>query len=148
MHASKRSRAADNHDTAATTSSDGRPHRAAVTRRVEALVARATREHGLWRSGDTLVVAVSGGQDSLCLLGALLAMSERAHPAAPGELIVAHLDHGTRGGESAADAAWVAAFAARLGVRCVLGTADAPAEARRTRRSLEETARRLRYAFL
>jgi tRNA(Ile)-lysidine synthase len=148
MHASKRSRAADNHDTAATTSSDGRPHRAAVTRRVEALVARATREHGLWRPGDTLVVAVSGGQDSLCLLGALLAMSERAHPAAPGELIVAHLDHGTRGGESAADAAWVAAFAERLGVRCVVGTADAPAEARRTRRSLEDAARRLRYAFL
>lgn len=148
MCASELSRAADNHDTAATTSSDARPHRAAVTRRVESLVARGAHEHGLWRPGDTLAVAVSGGQDSLCLLGALLALRERAHPAAPGELIVAHLDHGTRGGESAADAAWVAAFAARLGLRYVAGAADAPAEARRTRRSLEETARRLRYAFL
>ena len=149
MCASKLSHAADNHDTAAAISeSDARPRRAAVTRRVEALVARAAREHGLWRPGDTLVVAVSGGQDSLCLLGALLALRVRWHPHAPGELIVAHLDHGTRGDDSAADATWVAAFAERLGVRCVVGRADAPAEARRTRRSLEDTARRLRYTFL
>src|SRR5579859_8182032 len=92
MCASKLSHAADNHDTAATISESGaRPRRAAVTRRVEALVARAAREHGLWRPGDTLVVAVSGGQDSLCLLGALLALRARGHPHAPGELIVAHL---------------------------------------------------------
>ncbi len=149
MCASELSRAgADIHNTKAISDNDARPRRDRATRRVEALVARAGREHGLWGPGDTLVVAVSGGQDSLCLLGALLALRERAHPAAPGELIVAHLDHGMRGDDSAADAAWVAAFAARLGPRCVVETADARADARRMRRSLEEAARHLRYAFL
>lgn len=149
MCASELSRGgADSHTTKAISDNDARPRRDRATRRVEALVARAAREHGLWRPGDTLVVAVSGGQDSLCLLGALLALRERVHPAAPGELIVAHLDHGTRGDDSAADAAWVAAFAARLGLRHMVETTDARADARRMRRSLEEAARHLRYAFL
>ena len=150
MCASELSRAAaDHHDTTAITNeTSARPRRDRVTRRVEGRVACAAREHALWRRDDTLVVAVSGGQDSLCLLGALLALRAREHPAAPGKLIVAHLDHGTRGAEGATDAAWVAAFAARLGLRCVVGTADVPGEARRTHRSLEDTARRLRYAFL
>lgn len=150
MRASEWPRAtADPHETTSSDDTSARPPRhAAVTRRVESLVARAARAHTLWRRGDTLVVAVSGGQDSLCLLGALLALRARAHPDAPGELVVAHLNHGVRGDEGAADAAWVAAFAARLGLRSVVETADVAAEARRTHRSPEDAARRLRYAFL
>src|SRR5262249_23640318 len=83
---------------------------------VETRVARAATLHRLWPAGATLVVATSGGADSLCLLGVLLALRDGAGPRAPGRLIVAHLDHGLRGQDGVADAAWVAELAARLGL--------------------------------
>lgn len=94
------------------------------------------------------MVAVSGGADSLCLLGSLLAMQEESHSFAPGRLVVAHLDHGLRGAVSAADATWVADFAASLGVQCIVERVDVAAQARAEGRSLEDAARRMRYAFL
>ena len=94
--------------------------------------------------GAALVVAVSGGADSVFLLRALhrLAGSRRL------ALTVAHLDHGWRGPAGAADAAWVAALAAALGLPFRGGRVDAPAAARAGGRSPEDAARRLRYAFL
>src|SRR5262249_34624319 len=77
-----------------------------ATEHVEAAVRRAAERHALWRPGVPLVVGVSGGPDSLCLLGALLALRDRGGPVAPGELIVAHLDHGLRGSEGRRDAEW------------------------------------------
>jgi tRNA(Ile)-lysidine synthase len=61
---------------------------------------------------------------------------------------VAHLDHGMRGAASAADAAWVADFAASLGQPCVVERIDVDELARSERRSVEDAARRARYAFL
>src|SRR5262249_59679613 len=82
---------------------------------VEAAVRRAAERHGLWCPGAPLVVGVSGGPDSLCLLGALLALRNRGGRAAPGELIVAHLDHRLRGSEGRGDAEGVRALARPLG---------------------------------
>lgn len=122
---------------------------AASTReRVERAVRGAVERHVLWRPGASLVVAVSGGPDSLCLLGTLLALREQGIASAPGETIVAHLDHRVRGAEGERDAAWVATFARELGLRCELGSADVPALARAEGRSLEDAARHARYAFL
>jgi tRNA(Ile)-lysidine synthase len=115
---------------------------------IEARVAKKVAEHRLWPMGAALVVAVSGGADSLCLLGTLLALRESGSPQAPGRLVVAHLDHGLRGEEGAADAAWVAELAASLGVPCVAERVDMAELARAERRSLEDAARRARYAFL
>ncbi|HEU5440191.1 MAG TPA: ATP-binding protein, partial [Ktedonobacterales bacterium] len=80
--------------------------------RIESRVRRAVEDHALWPPGAIILAAVSGGPDSLALLGTLLALRERRDPQAPGEIVVAHLDHGLRGEASAADAAFVAAFAA------------------------------------
>jgi tRNA(Ile)-lysidine synthase TilS/MesJ len=91
-----------------------------VRRTVERAITRAARRYALWTPGARLVVAVSGGGDSLCLLGALLALRERGHPLAPGELMVAHLDHGLRGAESQEDARYVQRLAAELGLPCVI----------------------------
>src|SRR5579875_47610 len=99
-------------------------------------------------AGEPVVVAVSGGADSLSLLGALLALCAQSHPQAPGEIVVATFEHGLRGAAGQADARWVADFAAEQGVRCVVGQGDTHALARREHRSLEDAARRLRYAFL
>jgi tRNA(Ile)-lysidine synthase len=60
---------------------------------------------------------VSGGADSVALLALLRARADL-------RLIVAHLDHETRGGASAVDAAFVRDLAARWGVACVLATRD------------------------
>lgn len=111
-------------------------------------VARQVREtierEKLLTFGDTVVVGVSGGPDSLCLLHILRALS----PELSLTLIVAHLHHGLRGDEADADAEFVRQLAADWGLPCEIGHADVPALARRYRLAIEETARRARYAFL
>src|SRR5690348_8891210 len=102
----------------------------------------------MWTPGACVVVAVSGGADSLCLVGALLALRAQDATDAPGEIVVAHLDHGLRGAEGREDAAWVAAFAREQGLRFVGDSVDVAALAKQERRSLEDAARSARYAFL
>lgn len=60
--------------------------------------------------GKKYVVAVSGGRDSMALLGAML------EAVGPECLVVGHFDHRTRGGESRKDAEFVAAFCAKKGI--------------------------------
>ena len=124
------------------------PARPSALGEAEALVARAIAGDALWPAGATVVAAVSGGADSLCLLGTLLALRERGQAGAPGDIVVATLDHGLRGAAGAEDARWVAELAARLGLRCFADQVDARAHARARRLSPEDAARRLRYAFL
>jgi tRNA(Ile)-lysidine synthase len=87
----------------------------------------------------SLVVAVSGGPDSLALLHVLVSLVEPAH------LIVAHLDHGLRP-ESAAEARLVAALAKDL--RLHSERVDVHRLAQVERLTLEEAARVARYDFL
>jgi tRNA(Ile)-lysidine synthase len=90
----------------------------AVARVLDRVVA-AAREHGMFRPGDTVLVAVSGGPDSVCLLHALHALRRLLRI----RLEVVHLDHRLREG-SAADAAYVRRLAERLGVPFHLRVAD------------------------
>lgn len=114
---------------------------------VERTLARAAGEHTLWSPGATLVVAVSGGADSLCLLAALLALRERHHRLSPGALIVAHFDHRLRGDESEEDARFVERLATELRLPCVVEHARTRYSPK-LRVSVEDWARRARYAFL
>ena len=118
----------------------------------EEAVARAVESNGLWPAGATVVVAVSGGADSLCLLGTLLALRSAPRPGTSvplvGDIVVATLDHGLRGAAGAADARWVCELAANLNLRCFSEEVDTRAWARARHLSLEDAARRLRYAFL
>ena len=95
-------------------------------------------------TGKRLVVAVSGGPDSLAMLYALHRLQDDLDLT----LHVAHLDHRLRGEDSAADADFVAQTCAKLGVDCTVQTADVPAFQREHRMSLEEAAREARYGFL
>ena len=117
-------------------------------RAVEEAVARAVASNALWPTGATVVVALSGGADSLCLLGALLTLQSAGRAGAPREMVVATLDHGLRGEAGAADARWVAQLAASLGLRCFSEQVDTHTRARASHLSLEDAARRLRYTFL
>jgi tRNA(Ile)-lysidine synthase len=93
--------------------------------------------------GDRVVVAVSGGADSMALLFLLHALSPNLHCA----LAVAHLDHGLRP-SSAADARFVEEQAASLGLPMMSERCDVRAEAAAGRQGIEEAARRVRQAFL
>ncbi|MEI8022031.1 MAG: tRNA lysidine(34) synthetase TilS [Schlesneria sp.] len=90
-----------------------------------------------------LLVAVSGGADSVALLRGLVDLRSEFSL----ELFVAHLNHRLRGVDSDADARWVCELAASLNLPSEIGeipegilTANAS--------GLEEQARRLRYEFL
>src|SRR5712671_164343 len=94
----------------------------------------------------TIVVAVSGGADSVALL---LALDEliRAQKLKV-KLGVAHLNHKLRGAASDADARWVRSLAGDLGHRVIVGTRKVKSLASRTGDHLEQAARRARYEFL
>jgi tRNA(Ile)-lysidine synthase len=107
-------------------------------------VRRTINWHHMFDPGETLVVGVSGGPDSLCLLHVLRELGGEYEVC----LHVAHLDHQIRGQESAADAAFVAQVAKEWGIPATIAARDVPAYARERHLAIEEAARQARYAFL
>jgi tRNA(Ile)-lysidine synthase len=106
-------------------------------------------QHRLLPAEGGVVVAVSGGADSLCLLHILRRLcGGRATRYPSVRLHVAHLNHLLRGDAGAADALYVAQLAADWGLPVTIGAIDVPALAREEKRSLEEAARVARYRFL
>lgn len=100
---------------------------------------------GPWPFAGPVVVAVSGGLDSMVLLHRLWGM---ARTEGGRRLVVAHFNHRLRGRAAKADENFVRRSARRLGLRCVVGSGDVRGEARRRGISLEMAARELRHAFL
>ena len=96
-------------------------------------------------SGETIVVAVSGGADSTALLLAIEEL-KRFNRVYTG-VCVAHLDHRLRK-SSSKDAKWVADLSAKLGFQSVIGRARVLDDADETNDNLEQAARNARYAFL
>lgn len=81
-------------------------------KRLHLHVAETVRERGMWQAGQRVVVAVSGGIDSVCLLHCLV----RTKGMHGGRLSIGTINHGTRGEQGADDAAWVQALGASLGL--------------------------------
>ena len=106
-------------------------------------VAQTIGTHDLLPSGSKIVVAVSGGADSIALLHAL----QQLAPDHRWQLHVAHVNHRLRGAESDADAAFVAEIADEAGLPCTVRSIDV-ARAQQDHASPENTARRLRYRLL
>jgi tRNA(Ile)-lysidine synthase len=102
---------------------------------------RTIRAHGMMDRGDRVVVAVSGGPDSVALLYLLVELRRRLGI----QLHVAHLDHGLRGDASRADARYTRRLARRLGLPATVERAHLPD---RPNGGLEEAARTVRYHFL
>jgi tRNA(Ile)-lysidine synthase len=107
-------------------------------------VVRTIRRHALLAPGGRALVALSGGPDSVALAHLLLELQ------AAGELTVAglaHFNHQLRGPFADEDEAFCRAMALALALPIEVGCADVRAAARDTRRSVEDVARELRYAF-
>jgi tRNA(Ile)-lysidine synthase len=88
-----------------------------------------------------LIVAVSGGADSVALLHLLLEAGSK-------NLVVAHFNHRLRGKASDADATFVKRLATKLSLPFELGSGDVGKLAREQKISLETAAREARYSFL
>lgn len=110
---------------------------------LESRVRCFVREDKLFSRGEKVVVGVSGGPDSVCLLHILNNLSDELSIS----LHVAHLDHQLRGAESAADAEYVAGLARKLGLPVTIERCDVRRYREEHRLSLEEAAREVRYAF-
>ena len=102
-------------------------------------IAEFIARHNMFPPGACVGVAVSGGADSVFLLETLreLAPHWNLH------LAVVHVDHGIRGAQSRADAAFVRDLAARHGLPFHLRQADVPA----IHDNLEQAARQVRQVF-
>ena len=111
---------------------------------VQKLVERVLRAHDFFRPARTLLVACSGGPDSLALLDVL----DILRAAGGAELVCAHYEHGMRGADSLEDAHFVEAFCAARAIPFVCEAGDVPVYARAHRLSLETAARVCRYEFL
>jgi tRNA(Ile)-lysidine synthase len=102
-----------------------------------------TLQTSLFRPGMRVAVACSGGADSVALLRTLIDRQNELGLA----LFVAHMNHGIRGAEADADAAFVEELAARFDLPFHLRRVDTPAAAEANRQGLEEAARTLRYTW-
>lgn len=106
---------------------------------------RECRKLKLGDRGDAVVVAVSGGADSVALF---LGLDELVRAGKIDvEILIAHLNHKLRGAASDADARWVTLLAKRLGHRAVVRSSDIKARASKSKDNLEQAARRARYEF-
>lgn len=100
--------------------------------------------HQLRPHNGRLLVAVSGGIDSMVLLTGLLNLAPKLELS----LRIAHADHQLRGAESDRDAASVAAVAAHFGLPVVIRKLEVRSKKSASPESVEMVARRLRHRFL
>jgi len=86
------------------------------------------------------LIGVSGGRDSIALLNVLVDLGYK-------NLVVCHLNHQLRGASSRGDARFVESIARNLKLDCEIGSTDVGALAKRSKLSIETTARFARFAF-
>lgn len=115
------------------------PSDIALVSRVE----RTVRRNRLFRPGDTLVVALSGGADSTLLLDLLTRLPDYNL-----RLVAAHLNHCLRGAESDADEEFCRGTAGRYGIPFESRRVDIRMAAADSRLNLEDAGRRARIEFL
>jgi tRNA(Ile)-lysidine synthase len=105
-------------------------------------VKRTISRHQMISEGDSVIVAVSGGPDSVCLLHILHEVKDELQI----DLVVAHFDHGLRPAEDERETAFSRTLAQSL--QLPFETAKGRLLAKKTGGSKEEVARNARYAFL
>jgi tRNA(Ile)-lysidine synthase len=105
-------------------------------------IAKFIKFNRLINEGDTVIVGVSGGADSIALLDVLHSLKELRL-----RLVIAHLDHMLRGSDSNADAVFVRQIAEKCGLPFEMRSVDIDRFSKRNKLSLEEGGRAARHAL-
>ncbi len=113
-------------------------------RGVQAAVSRFVKEHRLLQRGDRVLVALSGGADSVTLLHLLISIKEEYDLS----IAAAHFNHGIRGKDADRDEQFASELCRSLTIPFYHDKADVPAAAAESGEGLELCGRRLRYRFL
>lgn len=98
--------------------------------------------HKLIQSGDGLVVAVSGGSDSIALLHVLSTLPLELH------LMAVYVDHGLRPDETPEEIEQITRFCRALAITLIIKNVDVKNAVQQKKLSTEEVARNLRYQAL
>ena len=110
--------------------------------RADSIVLQTIKEHELIQAGDKVVLGLSGGPDSLCLLDILA----KLQPKLKFKLYAVHVNHKIRGEEADADMNAVIEMCKDLLVPITVKVADIPAMAKEAGIGEEEAGRKVRYA--
>ncbi len=111
-----------------------------MQKKIEAYI----REWNMLTNGDKVIVAVSGGADSVCLFHILLSLKERYSLG----LRAVHVHHGLRGEEADRDARFVETFCRDVSIPCKVVWVNASSYGKEHGLTVEEAGRELRYGIL
>lgn len=102
------------------------------------------QKYGMLKDCKTIIAAVSGGADSMCMLFYLEKLCTERNI----NLICAHFNHRLRGADSDSDENYVRNYCAKNDIKFVCGSADVKKYAKKNNMSIELAARKKRYEFL
>lgn len=105
-------------------------------------VLETIQKHNLIQKGDKIVIGVSGGPDSMCLLNCLFCLKEVLSI----ELVVAHVNHMLRD-EAEEETKYVQAFCEKINVPCFTKYVDVTKLSQEQKLGTEEMGRKVRYEF-
>ena len=109
---------------------------------MEEIVLNTIEKYNLINNGDKIVVAVSGGPDSMCLLNVLKNIREKFNL----ELFVAHINHMIRE-EADSETEYVKQYCEKNNIKCFVKMANVLEMAKQQKRGTEEMGRIVRYDF-
>lgn len=101
------------------------------------------KKYNLIENGDSIVIGVSGGPDSICLLDVLNELKEELDF----KIFVAHINHMIRK-EADEETEYVKSFCKNIGVECFTKKIDVVKIAKELKMGTEEAGRKIRYDFL
>lgn len=112
----------------------------------ETTISEFALSHGLLPDRGNVLVAVSGGADSIALLHALKRLKEAGDICC--DFCIAHINHNLRGSESVEDERFVKRYAEKLGFQCMTRSVNVRGYAKKNKLSIETAARDLRIENL
>lgn len=114
-----------------------------MNNKIEYTIENTIKKYDMLSDGDKVLVAVSGGADSMLLLSFLISVRDKYGIT----LAAAHVEHGIRGEDSVKDAKFVEDFCRSHNVEFHLLSINAPEEAKEYKMGVEEYSRKRRYEF-
>ncbi|MEE9315775.1 MAG: tRNA lysidine(34) synthetase TilS [bacterium] len=105
-------------------------------------VKKIIERYNMFSPGDRILIGVSGGPDSVCLLHIL----NRCRKEMALSLHIVHINHGIRKRESKREEKFVSHLAGRMSLPITVKSLDVPSYARKKRLTIEEAARDMRYS--